>query len=198
MTLLSQPLLSHNIKHLPFFESTMLMTTDADDFDNDEGKPQETADDIAMRAVTDFYANWKCEGAIISHEPLDEQSHAQSDLKSHLYSKDVIGEPTDITSILRRALPATLTPLAPPGYNGSLPPSMGRESRFSRELLERRLEVRALADKLLGSRGAAQRWFATPFRHQLMGNRPIDFMESVGGCDEVERFLLSLYPPATT
>jgi hypothetical protein len=174
------------------------MTTDADDLDkdkdNDNAKREETADDIAMRTVSDFYSTWKSEGAEASEV---HDNNVQHDPRSYLYTRDVIGEPTDITSILRRALPAALTPPGPPGDDGLRPPPAHTESRFSEELTARRMEVRVLAEKLLGSRGAAQRWFATPLKYKLKG-RPIDFMESVGGCDEVESFLLSLYPSTST
>lgn len=172
------------------------MTTDADDLDNDNesAKREETADDIAIRTVKDFYSTWKSERAEASEV---RDSNAQPDTRSYLYSREFVGEPTDITSILRRALPAALTPPAPPSDDGPRPPPANTESRFSEELTARRMAIRLLAEKLLGSRGAAQRWFATPLKYKLKG-RPIDFMESVGGCDEVESFLLSLYPSTAT
>ena len=173
------------------------MTIGADDLDNDnndKAKREETADDIAMQTVRNFYSMWKSQGAEASEV---HDSNAQYDPRSYLYSREVVGEPTDITSILRHALPAALLPSAPPGGDGLRPPPAKTESRFSEELTARRMEIRLLAEKLLGSRGAAQRWFATPLKYKLKG-RPIDFMESVGGCDEVESFLLSLYPSTAT
>ncbi|RYF42307.1 MAG: hypothetical protein EOO38_19855, partial [Cytophagaceae bacterium] len=153
------------------------MTTDADDLhkdtDDDNGTREENADDIAMRTVNDFYSTWKSEGAEAS-EVLD--SNAQRDPCSYLYSREVVGESTDITSILRRALPAALTPPAPLSEDELRLPSANTRPRFSEELTARRMEVRVLAEKLLGSRGAAQRWFATPLKYKLKG-RPIDFME---------------------
>ena len=174
------------------------MTPDADDLDsdndNEKATREETADDIAMRTVQDFYSTWKSEGAEASEV---HDSNVQPDPRSYLYSREAVSEPTDITSILRRALPAALAPSAPPRDGGARPPPVNTESRFSEELTARRTEIRVLAEKLLGSRGAAQRWFGTPLKYKLKG-RPIDFMESVDGCDQVESFLLSLYPSTAT
>jgi hypothetical protein len=161
------------IHHL--FESSMFMITDANDLHDDDAKRTETADDIAMRAVTNFYATWKPDGAT-DLDPHNHEIHGQCDPRSDLYSRHVIGEPTDISNLLRRALSATFTSQALPVDNGPVPPSSGNESRFTEELRARRLEVRTLADKLLGSPRAAQRWLATSFKYQLQG-RPIDFME---------------------
>ena len=171
------------------------MIPNADELDDNNPKPTETADDIARRAVDDFYATWKAEGST-GHCVHDEDVLPHRTPRSYLYSQDVIVEPTDITNVLRRALPVTLIPPSILGTDGRSPHSTDNESRFAEELEARQQEVRTLAEELLGSPGAAQRWFATSFRYELKG-RPTDFMRSLSGCDEVERFLLSLYPPHT-
>jgi hypothetical protein len=179
---------------LHLFESLILMTTDADDFDDDNAKPEETADDIAMRTVSDFYTTWK-PNTSTGQEPRNGGSDAQRDPRSHLYSKDVVGDPTDITNILRRALPATLMPPSHFGERGESSARAGTPSRFSPELDARRLEIRRLAEKTLGSVAAVRQWLGMPVEDELMGKTPIDLMETLEGCDQVQRFLMSQYSP---
>jgi hypothetical protein len=177
---------------LHLFESLILMTTDADDFDDDNAKREETADDIAMRTVSNFYTTWT-PNTSTGQEPRNGGSDAQHDPRSHLYSKDVVGDPTDITNILRRALPATLMAPSHFGERGESSARAGTPSRFSPELDARRLEIRRLAEKTLGSVTAVRQWLGIPVEDELMGKKPIDLMETLEGCDQVQRLLISQY-----
>lgn len=169
------------------------MTPDADDFDDDNAKREETADDIGMRTVSDFYKTWTPD-ASTGPGPRTGGSDAPRDPRSYLYSKDVVGDPTDITNILRHALPANLIPPSPFGEQGVPSERPGTPSRFPAELDTRRLEVRRLAEKTLGSVTAVRRWLGVPVEDELMGKTPIDLMETLEGCDQVQRFLMSRYP----
>lgn len=173
------------------------MTTDADDFDNDNAKREETADDIGKRTVSDFYKTWKPD-ASLGPDPHNGKSDAQRDPRSYLYSKGVVSDPTDITNILRHALPANMMPPSPFGEQGAPSERPGTPSRFSPELDARRLEVRRLAEKTLGSVTAVRRWLGIPVEDELMGNTPIDLMETLEGCDQVQSFLMSQYSPKST
>lgn len=192
--LLSQPRLSHNAGSPPFFRKLTYMTTDADDFDDDNVKRGETADDIGMRTVSNFYKTWTSDPSS-GPDSHNGGSDAQRDPRSYLYSKNVVGEPTDITNILRQALPANLMPPGPFGEQSAPSERPGTPSRFPPELDARRLEVRRLAEKTLGSVTAARRWLGVPVDDELMGKTPIDLMETLEGCDQVQRFLISQYSP---
>jgi len=170
------------------------MTTGADDFDDDNAKREETADDIGMRTVSDFYKTWTPD-ASADPDPRTSGSDAPRDPRSYLYSKDVVGDPTDITNILRHALPANLMPPSPFGEHGAPSKRPGTPSRFSPELDARRLEIRRLAEKTLGSVAAVRQWLGIPVEDELMGKTPIDLMETLEGCDQVQRFLMSQYSP---
>ncbi|MBD8564327.1 DUF2384 domain-containing protein [Oxalobacteraceae sp. CFBP 8763] len=165
------------------------MTTGADDFYDDNAKREETADDIGMRTVSDFYKTWTPD-ASADPGPRTGGSDAPRDPRSYLYSKDVVGDPTDITNILRYALPASLTPPSPFGEHGAPSGRPTAPSRFSPELDARRLEIRRLAEKTLGSVAAVRQWLGIPVEDELMGKTPIDLMETLEGCDQVQRFLI--------
>lgn len=173
------------------------MTTDADDFDEDNAKREETADDIGTRTVSDFYKTWTPDPSS-GPDSQNGGSDAPRHPRSYLYSKDVVGEPTDITNILRQALPANLMPPSPFGEKGAPSERPGTPSRFSPELDARRLEIRRLAEKTLGSVAAVRRWLGIPVEDELMGKTPIDLMETLEGCDQVQRFLVSRNPRKTT
>ncbi|MBD8625761.1 DUF2384 domain-containing protein [Oxalobacteraceae sp. CFBP 8753] len=170
------------------------MTTDADDLDHDNAKREETADDIGMRTVSDFYKTWTPDASTAPNSH-NSESDAHRDPRSYLYSKDVVGDPTDITSILRHALPTNLMPPSSFGEQGAPSARAGAPSRFSPELDARRLEIRRLAEKTLGSVAAVRRWLGIPVEDELMGKTPIDLMETLEGCDQVQRFLMSQYSP---
>jgi hypothetical protein len=170
------------------------MTTDADDLDDDNAMREETADDIAMRTVSDFYTTWTPD-ASTGPEPCNGGSDAQRDPRSYLYSNDVVGEPTDITNILQHALSENLLPPNSFGEREAPSARASTPSRFSPELDSRRLEIRRLAEKTLGSVAAVRRWLGIPVKDELMGKTPIDLMETMEGCDQVQRFLMSQYSP---
>jgi len=173
------------------------MATDADELDDDIAKREETADDIGMRTVSDFYKTWTPDVSTGPDEH-DGGSDVQRDPRSYLYSKDVVGDPTDITNILRHALPANLMPPGTLGEKRALSVKAGIPSRFSPELDARRLEIRRLAEKTLGSVTAVRQWLGIPVEDELMGHTPIDLMETLEGCDQIQRFLMSRYSPEST
>lgn len=65
--------------------------------------------------------------------------------------------------------------------------------KMSPELLRRRDEVRALAEKMLGSPRDAKRWLETPLKFALDRKRPAEWLQTLEGCDKVEEFLNNLY-----
>ena len=63
------------------------------------------------------------------------------------------------------------------------------------ELIKRRTEVREYAAKILGSEQTANAWFERPMAVALGRRRPVEHLQTLEGCDAVEEFLRSLYPP---
>ena len=63
------------------------------------------------------------------------------------------------------------------------------------ELLKRRAEVRQYAVDIFGSEKKANEWFERPMAVVLNRRRPAEHLRTLEGCDEVEAFLRSFYPP---
>lgn len=152
------------------------------DLDNssDEIVTAMTANEIGERTVAEFYRNtW---GERQSSEKAD---HPQDEPASFTPGPGTlyVGGLTDIAHITRSLFKSDVegsTPMRPP-----IPP----------ELIKRRTEVREYAAKILGSEIAANAWFERPMAVALGRRRPADHLQTLEGCDAVEEFLRSLYPP---
>lgn len=66
-------------------------------------------------------------------------------------------------------------------------------AKIPADVLRRRDEIRLLAAKVLKSPRDAERWLETPIRYALKGRRPAELLQTLEGCDEVERLLNTLY-----
>lgn len=136
--------------------------------------PDFLVDDMVEQVVERFYAEWKAATTDGGVAPV---ATAPSP-KPQLTGEGIA--PAHISAILKGVFA--------PGTRGKPRPY------FSPQLAARRHMIRALAEDLLGSNCSARRWFATPFKHALGGSTPIDLMETMDGCERVDRFLRSLYP----
>jgi hypothetical protein len=130
-------------------------------------------DDICDGIVGRFFNNAK-------YQPADEHGGAVQRDAPHAARRPTGRTPVHVNAHLRKALIDDTSP-------ASLP-------RFTPELVAKRDHIRFTAEKLLGSRPAAQRWFGTVSVHILSGKTPLDVMTTIDGCAKVEQFLLSLYP----
>lgn len=166
--LLSQPRLSHNMEFL-----TMRFRMDIEDEDFDGVPNRGDDDDICDGVVGQFFNN--------ATYPRAEERLANVQRNDPPAPRRPTGRsPVHVNAHLRKAL-------IDDSDRVSLP-------RFTPELVEKRDHIRLMAEKILGSRPAAQRWFCTVSVHILSGKTPLDLMTTVAGCAKVEQFLLSLYP----
>jgi hypothetical protein len=153
----------------------------ADDLeDNDESASELSAEEISELAVTAFYnETW-------GKRPHDDEKTIELSefaklhrlpVKMHISGLIDLAQITDSLSLPDGGRLATVRPPIPP------------------ELLKRRAEVRKYAVEVLGSERAANDWFDRPMAVVLDRRRPAEHLQTLEGCDEVEAFLRSLYPP---
>lgn len=146
---------------------------DIEDEDADGGPNRRDDDDICDGIVGQFFNNAK-------YQPADEDVGAVQHDDPPAPRRPTGRTPVHVNAHLRKAL-------IDDSSRASLP-------RFTPELVAKRDQIRFTAEKLLGSRPAAQRWFGTVSVHILSGKTPLDVMTTIDGCEKVEQFLLSLYP----
>jgi hypothetical protein len=199
--LLRQPLLSHNmtfdgcsapevlgllaLTHWMSEVKPMTRTDDHDGFaddleDSDEPVPSLSAEEISELAVAAFYnETWgkrpHDDGKTVELSEFA-KLHALPGTM-HISGLIDIAQITDSLSLLDSGKLATARPPIPP------------------ELLKRRAEVRKYAAEVLGSEKAASDWFDKPMTVVLDRRRPAEHLQTLEGCDEVEAFLRSFYPP---
>lgn len=152
------------------------------DLDNssDDTVPELTADEIGERTVAEFYR--KTWGERQTPDKADRQQDEPAGFNpgpGTLY----VGGLTDIAQITSALFISDIErspPMRPP---------------ISPELIKRRAEVREYAAKILGSERTANAWFERPMAVALGRRRPAEHLQTLEGCDAVEEFLRSLYPP---
>lgn len=163
------------------------MTPDDDDHnfatdreETDEPGSGPTVEEISERAVATFYTEtWgKCPAADEMVVELSEfaRLHALSGTM-HVSGLIELAQITDSLFLPDREKSAALRPAIPP------------------ELLKRRAEVRQYAAEVFGSEKKANDWFDRPMAVVLNRRRPAEHLQTLEGCDEVEAFLRSFYPP---
>lgn len=144
--------------------------------DHDQG-PGPTADEIGEQAVGDYFA--KTWGARPPNAaPLESsERERQHQAPNTIYVSGFIKAADIAEPLIRR-----------PEQTGQLP-----RTKIPAEVLQRRDEIRVLAVKVLGSPGEAERWLRTPMRVALEGLKPAELLQTLEGCDKVERLLKTLY-----
>lgn len=153
------------------------------DLDNssDDKIPDLTADEIGESTVAEFYR--KTWGERLTPQKADHQQDESAGFTTPGPGRLYVGGLTDIahiTSALFKSDDEGSPSMRPP-----IPP----------ELIKRRAEVREYAAKILGSERTANAWFERPMAVALGRRRPAEHLQTLEGCDAVEEFLRSLYPP---
>ena len=166
-------------------EATIVTPNDEDEFtedpeDQDESGSGPTAEEISEQAVTAFYnETWgKRSNAVEENIALSEFARLHA-LPGTMHVSGL----TDLAQI-------TDSLFLPDG--GKL---VAVRSPVPPELLKRRAEVRKYAVEVLGSEKKANDWFDRPMAVVLDRRRPAEHLQTLEGCDEVEAFLRSFYPP---
>lgn len=139
-----------------------------------------TADEISEQAVAAFYKRtWSAVPSL--QETVPEQS-AFARMHDSPGTLHVAGL-TDIAHITNALFPQNVEGVHP--VRPAIPP----------ELIKRRDEVRAYAAKVLKSEKNANEWFERPMTVVLDRKRPAEHLQTLEGCDAVEEFLRTFYPP---
>jgi len=151
-----------------------------DQEETDEHEPGPTVEEISEQTVAAFYSQtWgKCPAA-------DEQAVELSEFAKlhalpgtmHVSGLIDLAQITDSLFLPDHEKSTAVRPAIPP------------------ELLKRRAEVRQYAVEILGSEKKANEWFERPMAVALNRRRPAEHLQTLEGCDEVEAFLRSFYPP---
>jgi hypothetical protein len=139
-----------------------------------------TADEIGERTVAEFYRKtW------VERSTAERAEHEQPTIPYVTPSAGTlyIGGLTDIAHITNALFKSDVEETSQ--MRPTIPP----------ELIKRRDEVREYASKILGSERVANAWFERPMAVALGRRRPVEHLQTLEGCDAVEEFLRSLYPP---
>jgi hypothetical protein len=163
------------------------MTPDNDDerFANDQEDTDEresglTVEEISEQAVTAFYnETWgkRPDVADRTAEPSEFATLHALPGTMHVSGLIDVAQITDSLFLPDGEKLAAVRPQIPP------------------ELLKRRAEVRKYAVEVFGSERIANDWFERPMAVVLNRRRPAEHLQTFEGCDEVEAFLRSFYPP---
>jgi hypothetical protein len=163
------------------------MTPDNDDdkFADDQENTDErgsglTAEEISEQAVTAFYNETWGKRPDVADTPAEPSEFARLHARPGTMHVSGLIDLAQITDSLFLPDGEKLVAVRPP-----VPP----------ELLKRRAEVRKYAVEVFGSEKKATEWFEKPMAVVLNRRRPAEHLQTVEGCDEVEAFLRSFYPP---
>jgi hypothetical protein len=167
------------VKKMSHYDADDEFTNDLED-SPDLTQPDLTADEIGERTVAEFYR--KTWGERVTAERVGHEQPATpyvTPSAGTLY----IGSLTDIAHITNALFKSDVEETSQ--MRPTIPP----------ELIKRRDQVREYASKILGSERAANAWFERPMAVALGRRRPVEHLQTLEGCDAVEEFLRSLYPP---